>query len=243
MREPPRALLRDASLLLDFDGTLVEIAATPEAVRVPVELTQLIGRLHDALDGRVALITGRPARAVSELIGYPVHVVGSHGVEFAWADRPLEVMERPAALDEVLARMRAFAADHPGVLVEEKPLGAALHFRNAPAAEAACLDLATTLAREAGLQLQAGKMMSEARAGGGDKGSAVRRIMAEPGFAGTRPVFLGDDVTDEAGFVAAAALGGAGILVGDPRETAATHRLPDVAAVRGWLASSIEVTA
>lgn len=237
MREPPRELLRDASVLLDFDGTLVEIAATPDAVQIPGDLTDLINRLRDALDGRVAVISGRPAQDVARLIGCPIHVVGSHGLEFAWADRAVEMAARPAAMNDVLAELHRFAAGQAGVLVEQKPLGAALHFRNAPAAEAACVALVTTLARDAGLQLQGGKMMIEARVGGGDKGSAVRRIMAEPGFAGTRPVFLGDDVTDEPGFVAAAELGGAGVLVGALRETAASYRLPDVAAARAWLAT------
>jgi trehalose 6-phosphate phosphatase len=120
-------------------------------------------------------------------------------------------------------------------LVEEKPLGVALHFRTAPDGEAMCVARVTTLARDAGLYVQGGKMMNDARAGGGDKGSAVRRIMAEPGFAGTRPVFVGDDVTDEPGFAAAAALSGAGVLVGEPRSSAARYRLPSVTATRRWL--------
>lgn len=235
MDQPPLDLLRGACLLLDFDGTLVEIAARPDAVVVPRELPTLIGALQAALDGRVALVSGRPADEVRALIGRPVHVVGSHGLEFAWSDRPAEMAVRPDGLDAALAAMRDFAGRHPGALVEDKPLGAALHFRSVPALEHDAVALVTRLAEEHGLKLQAGKMMIEARVGGGDKGSAIRRLMLEPGFAGKRPLFMGDDVTDEPGFVAAQALGGAGVLVGEARDSAARHRLPDVAAVRDWL--------
>jgi trehalose 6-phosphate phosphatase len=239
LEEPPLALLQRASLLLDFDGTLVEIAARPDAVVVPRELPELILELHARLDGRVAVISGRPAREVQALLGCPAHVVGSHGLEFAWADRAVEMAERPDGLKYVLAAMHGFAASRQGVLVEDKPLGAALHFRSVPELADESIALATQLADEHGLNLQAGKMMIEVRVGGGDKGSAIRRIMLEPGFAGTHPVFLGDDVTDEAGFAVAAELGGGGVLVGDERESAAHYRLPDVARVRQWLAEAM----
>jgi trehalose 6-phosphate phosphatase len=238
--EPPTHLLQGGSLLLDFDGTLVEIAERPDAVVVSAALRDLVVALHDRLDGRVAVISGRPAREVKALLGCPVHVVGSHGLEFAWTDRAVEMAPRPEGLTHVLAAMRDFAAAQPGMLVEDKPLGAALHFRGAPQMADASIALVQRLANQHDLKLQAGKMMIEARVGGGDKGSAIRRIMLEPGFAGTRPLFLGDDVTDEPGFAVAAALGGAGMLVGDVRESAACYRLKDVTAVRSWLAQAME---
>jgi len=131
--------------------------------------------------------------------------------------------------------MRALARAWRDLLVEEKPLGAALHFRQNVAAERACIDLAEELAVEHGLTLQSGKMMIEVRANGGDKGSALRALMADQPFADTRPIFIGDDDTDEAGFSAAASLGGVGILVGSRQPTAARYRLPDVPAVLRWL--------
>jgi trehalose 6-phosphate phosphatase len=94
------------------------------------------------------------------------------------------------------------------------------------------------LAEESGLSLQLGKMVVELRPSGADKGDALHSFMAEPDFAGARPVFVGDDLTDEHGFRAAAALGGAGILVGPARETAARYRLESVAAVADWLRSA-----
>lgn len=233
---PPPDLLQGASLFLDFDGTLVEIASRPDAVRVDARLHALMRRLHDRLGGRVAVISGRPAGQIQLLFGgLALPVAGSHGMEFRWPDGRVALADRPAALIDVLDAMDDLAARTPGVLVEDKPLGAALHYREAPAAEAACLALARDLAARHALRLQPGKMMIEVRATGGDKGAALHKLMAEPERAGTRPVFMGDDETDEPGFAAAAKLGGAGILVGRPRPSAALYGLDDVEATLAWL--------
>lgn len=237
---PPIDLLReDASLFLDFDGTLVEIADTPDAVVVSAQLRAVLRKLFERLDGRLALITGRPAEQVAALLDRPaLDIVGSHGMEFRWADGRRTLAERPAGLALAGERMRTHAAGRPGVLLEEKPLGLALHFRQAPEAGPACEALAAELAQAHGLYLQPGKMMIEVRAPGGDKGEAVRALMAEPGRASTRPLFMGDDHTDEPGFAAAKALGGAGILVGPTRATAARYRLDGVPDALAWLAAA-----
>ncbi|HYD36393.1 MAG TPA: trehalose-phosphatase, partial [Allosphingosinicella sp.] len=111
----------------------------------------------------------------------------------------------------------------------------ALHYRLAPERGRAVEEFAEKLALRFGLALQRGKMVAELRPHGADKGGAVRRLMAEPPFAGARPVFVGDDLTDEYAFEAASALGGEGVLVGPPRPTAARWRLDDVARVTAWL--------
>lgn len=232
---PPFELLRNASLFLDFDGTLVEIADRPDAVRVDARLSSVMHRLHARLDGRIAVITGRPAAEVRDLLAADFVVVGSHGMEFVGRDGLRRALDRPTALEEVLQAMRELAGLHPSVLVEDKPLGAALHFRQCPSAEAECVALAAALAGKHGLRLQPGKMMVEVRAAGGDKGSAIRRLMREPEMAETRPVFMGDDHTDEPGFAVAAELGGAGVLVGEQRETAALYRLEGVEPTLAWL--------
>lgn len=243
-RLPPFDLLDGASLFLDFDGTLVELAERPDAVAVDLRLHALMQRLLDRLDGRVALISGRPADQVRTLFGETVlTVVGSHGMEYRFADGRAAEAERPAGLPAALAAMHALAATCPGVLVEDKPLGAALHFRSVPDQETACQTLAEQLAAEHGLYLQGGKMMVEVRAAGGDKGAALHKLMSEPKLASTRPLFMGDDLTDEPGFAAAEALGGAGILVGRARPSAARYRLDDVGAVLSWLEAATGQTA
>lgn len=231
---PPAKLLDGASLFLDFDGTLVEIAERPDAVAVDARLNRLVRGLATRLDGRIAIVSGRGAAEIDALFGGAGFAIGgSHGAELRHGGETMGP-GRPIALDEALARMRAFAAGTPGLIVEAKPLGAGLHFRGAPHAEDACRTFAGELAEATGLTLQQGKMVFELRAPG-DKGAAIAALMALPPFAGSRPIFLGDDLTDEPGFAAAARLGGAGVLVGPVRDTAARYRLPDVAAVLRWL--------
>ena len=233
---PPAHLLTGAALFLDFDGTLVELAATPDAVAVDARLRALMTQLAAQLDGRLAVISGRSAQAIRALFGEPPFpVAGSHGLELSWPDGRGAAPSRPAAMDAVTAAMHALAHEHAGVVVEEKPLGVALHYRQAPAAAAACHALAERLAAAHGLALQTGKMMVELRPGGADKGAALAALMADPAMAGGRPLFLGDDDTDEPAFEAAARLGGAGVLVGPARPTAARYRLENVAAVLDWL--------
>ena len=132
-----------------------------------------------------------------------------------------------------LLRRASLFLDFDGTLVEIAPEPDAVQV--GPRAEPECVRLATELASRHALHLQPGKMMIEVRAAGGDKGTAIRTLMQEPNMAGTRPVFMGDDLTDEPGFAAAAELGGAGILIGEPRETSARYRLDGVAATLAWL--------
>ena len=195
---PPVTLLRGAALFLDFDGTLVELAARPELVSVDERLASLLDRLRTKLDNRVAIISGRSVDGILAMFGpLPITIAGSHGLEVQTHDGMRSLPERPAALDRILNTMKDFAKTTPGLLVEEKPFGAALHYRGAPAMEPQAHALARTLADETALHLQTGKMMVELRVGGGDKGSALRRLMASPPMAGFTPVFLGDDDTDE----------------------------------------------
>jgi trehalose 6-phosphate phosphatase len=147
---------------------------------------------------------------------------------------------RPDRLSEVEAEMDLFAARHPGVLVERKPFSAAVHFRMAPAMKESCHQLAVDLETRTGLQLQAGSMVYELKAPWADKGTALAFLMAGSEMTGAKPVFVGDDLTDENGFVAAASLGGAGILVGAPRKSAAIYRIENVAATLAWLEAAAE---
>ena len=238
---PPPALLDGAALFLDFDGTLVDIAPRPDMVHVDAELAALMARLAEHLDGRVAIVSGRPAGEIAALFGTAAHglvIAGSHGLELRHADGRTATADRPPALDTVRDAFRAFAARDPALLVEDKPLGVALHYREAPAHGADADALAATLADEHALRLQPGKMVAEVRSPAGDKGQAIAALMREPGMVAARPLFLGDDETDEPAFRAAVAAGGHGILIGAIRPTAATHVLPDVAAARAWLAQA-----
>ena len=238
---PSAELLGGSSLFLDLDGTLLDIVDRPEDVRADESLRALLGDLAERLDGRVAVISGRSLEQIDGILGdiaADLAVSGSHGCEHRWKGvwaRPV----RPESLDRVAERARAFAQARQGVLAEEKSYGVALHYRLNPGAEPDARHLAEALAAEFGLYLQHGKMMVELRVAGGDKGQAIHRLMSRPPMKGTRPVFIGDDVTDEPGFAAARELGGHGVLVGGPRATAADYRIASPADLRDWLAGAV----
>lgn len=232
---PPLSKLERAALFLDFDGTLVALAERPQAIAVPARLPGLLDRVAEALDGRLAILTGRALDDLDRHLGAPhLAASGSHGLELRGRGRRAAVAP-PPALAETRAALARFAAAAEGLIVEDKPASVALHYRLAPEREGQALAFADALARRHGLAAQRGKMVVELRPPGADKGDALRALMAEPPFAGARPLAVGDDLTDEDGFRAAAALGGFGVLVGPGRPTAARHRLPDVAAVHAWL--------
>jgi len=233
---PPLSLLEKAALFLDFDGTLVELAEAPDAIQVPGTLSGLIERLSERLHGRVAIVSGRSLADLDRHVRCRgVAMSGSHGLELRLADGSVRQLTRPEALDSAREEIERFAAADEGLLIEEKPASVALHFRQAPKRAAAVAALMEGLSERTGFVVQHGKMVTELRPAGADKGDALAALMREPGFAGARPLFMGDDLTDEHAFEAAAALGGAGVLVGASRATAARFRLAGVPEVSAWL--------
>jgi trehalose 6-phosphate phosphatase len=233
---PPPELLDGAALFLDFDGTLVPLTDVPEAVRVDAELHDLLARTRDALHGRLAIVSGRSVATLRDTFGLGDFLLsGTHGLEFARPGEPAASPARLAAVDEAEQVFLAFIEDKPGLLVERKTLSVGLHFRRAPEWESACRALALEIAARTGLAVQPGKMLFELRPGGADKGSAVHQFMTNPLMAGSKPIFMGDDVTDEEGFLAAREQGGCGILVGPARVTLAQWHLEQVGAVRHYL--------
>lgn len=233
---PPPFLLDGAALFLDFDGTLVELAERPDAIRLAPDLHCLLDRVQHRLRGRLAIISGRSLSDLQRHLQLPgIGYSGSHGLELQLADGTRLPLSLPIGLDHVREQVHAFAAGHDGLLVEEKPAGIALHYRLAPHQADRAAAFMAALADREGWALQRGNQVVELRPEGATKGDALRAFMSENGFRSTRPVFVGDDFTDEHGFQAAAELGGAGILVGPSRETAARFRLDSVAAVADWL--------
>jgi trehalose 6-phosphate phosphatase len=233
---PPPFSPAGTALFLDFDGTLVELAEAPDLIHVPASLHDLLARLAERLEGRLAIVSGRSIADLERHLGaLRIAVSGSHGLELRLPDGRRSGGAPPEGLAQARHEIECFAATIPGLLVEEKPAGIALHYRRVPAEEGRVAAFLADLAERTGLIVQSGKMVAELRPHGTDKGDALRRLMAEPVFAGARPLFVGDDLTDEDAFAAAAALGGAGVLVGAPRPTAARWRLADVAAVARWL--------
>jgi trehalose 6-phosphate phosphatase len=240
---PPPVALAQASLFFDLDGTLIDIAEVPDAVVVPPTLAAAAAKLAAALPGRVAILSGRSLAQLDAILGpfaRSIAVAASHGAERRLPGDDAPATLPPAGLAAATGEL-AEAAERLGVLLERKTMGAALHYRRAPKREGEAGAAAEAIAARHGLVLQRGKMMVELRAPG-DKGRALLDLLETPAMAGTRPLFFGDDVTDEDGFAAAAAAGGAGVLVGAPRATAATYGLPDPDAVRRWIEEAAEQT-
>lgn len=231
-----RIALGAAALFLDLDGTLAPIMPSPDAVGPDPARRALLERAETALGGRLAVVSGRAIADLDRILGgVPGALGGLHGLERRPAGGPAQRVAAPPGFAKAAAAARAFVADRPPVLLEDKGLSLALHWRAEPALDAEVRAFAEALAASAGLVAQLGDMVVEVRAPGPTKADAVRAFMAEAPFAGATPLFVGDDLTDEHGFEAAAALGGAGILVGAPRPTRAAGRLDGPAAVLRWI--------
>jgi len=231
------------AFFLDVDGTLIDIADTPDAARVDTALLGLIARLHRVSGGAVALVSGR---AISDLEhrlgGLRLPLAGQHGLERRDAAGRLWIHAAPpaakCAIKEALAPV---LARHPGLLLEDKGLTLALHYRLAPHLAAYVHRLMNQLAGAAGagLEVQRGKRVVEVKPSGIDKGTAVAEYLTEAPFRGRRPVFIGDDLNDEHGFAEVNKLDGISIKVGKSA-SCARFRLRDVAAVRNWLGEALK---
>ncbi|HSD59805.1 MAG TPA: trehalose-phosphatase [Burkholderiales bacterium] len=234
-RLPPPAA---SAFFLDVDGTLLAIATTPASVAVDPGLPRLLARLQAAVGGALALISGRAIAALDRLFP-PLRLpaAGQHGAERrdSAGRHHVHAMD-PRGLAEAREIARAFEASHAGVLTEDKGQSLAVHFRQAPEAEAALrARLESVVAASDGeLALQPGKMVFEVKPAGRDKGTAIGEFMAEPPFRGRFPVFIGDDITDEYGFAVVNGLGGLSVKVG-PGASCARYRLTGVVEVRDWL--------
>lgn len=238
---PPTACA-DWAYFLDVDGTLIAIADTPDAVRVDAALLQLLAELRAASGGALALISGRAIFDLERhLGGLRLPLAGQHGLERRdAAGRVHAHAAPPAAKAQIGQALAAIAARHPGLLLEDKGITLALHYRLAPRLASYVQRAAAQLVRDAGagLEVQRGKRVAEIKPAGFDKGSAVLEYLAEPPFLGRTPVYIGDDLNDEHPFAAVNRLDGISIKVGRGR-SCARFRLPDVAAVRAWLSDAL----
>ncbi len=225
-----------SALFLDFDGTLVELAAQPEAVQLPPDLLPALTQLAARLSGALAIVSGRK---LADLDGFLAPLQLPTAAEHGAQQRRLPAGEvftlAKPDLREALALITALAPRHPGLRVEIKSAAIALHYRHAPELQALALQLMTEAARRTpGAELLCGKCVVELKPAGISKGSAIEAFMAAAPFAGRLPLFAGDDVTDEAGFAAVQQLGGHGIKVGEGA-TLAHYRCATPVALFQWL--------
>jgi trehalose 6-phosphate phosphatase len=226
--------LRGCAVFLDVDGTLLDLAATPDAVIVPAHLRDLLRRVAQRVEGALALISGRSLVDIDRLFGPGLAVAAEHGAVLRdAAGHVFETMAHSAALAAILEPLRVAVGLHPGCLLEEKRFGLVLHWRGAPAAARSLTERAITLtAPYAALMLQPAHAALEIRQRGPGKAAALDRFMRSAPFTGRRPLFIGDDLTDEPAIARATARGGHGLHVG--RDFAGGP-----AAVLAWLEAAL----
>lgn len=227
------------ALFLDVDGTLLDFNDDPRAVAVSPKLLALLHTLHKALDGALALVSGRELDDLDRLFDRPRWAAaGLHGLQLRRADGSFRRLAVTAEQQHVMQReTAALAARFDGVQLEDKQLAVALHCRRAPAQFAPLREAARELiARVPGYELQPGNMVIEFKPAGMDKGKALEELLASEPFSGRLPIYLGDDLTDEHALDFVRKKHGIGVLVGAPRNTHASFSLPGPAAVETWLA-------
>ncbi len=225
------------AFFLDFDGTLVELAERPDAVRLAARTRDALTRLADVTQGALAIITGREIAEI-DLFVAPLRLpaAGIHGL--TRRSMAGQNYAAPLAADFLLHAeqiLPPLVLREAGLLLERKSNAVALHYRNRPDLESVCVDVMDRLAAAyPGIHITRGKMVIEAKPAVANKGTAIVDFLSEPPFAGRRPVFAGDDVTDEDAFDAVNRLAGITIKIG-PGDTVANHRAGDTRSFLDWL--------
>lgn len=217
MAAPPE-IQPDWALFLDFDGTLVDLAPRPDLVAVPADLPAVLTGVAKKLDGAVAIVSGRALAVIDSFLApYADSAGAEHGAVIRRADRSLDEMATSGVPPEWIARLETAASAGQGLVMERKPRSVVLHYRLAPEKrdDARAVVEALPGLEASGFGVLAGHMAFEVKPRSVSKRRAVAVLMETPPFAGRRPVFIGDDVTDEDGIAMACALGGFGMRVAD----------------------------
>lgn len=240
----PRRDLHDYCLLLDVDGTLLDIAPHPDAVFVPPLLVPTLAQLHDDLGGALALVSGRTIGRLDELFSpLALPAVGVHGAELRLPHAPVQAIgdeegsaSARAALQQARAALSQRMPGWEGCVLEDKGQALAVHYRGAPRHAREIEEVLHALASgDRQLTVLAGKCVYELKAAAHTKGAGIARLRRSAPFAGRAVIYVGDDVTDESGFEYANAVGGYSIRVGASAPTAARFTVDAPAQVRGWL--------
>jgi trehalose 6-phosphate phosphatase len=243
----PRSLvphLNESAILLDIDGTLLDLAPTPREVWVPPGLSKTLNRLLMRTSGALALVSGRSLNDI-DLIFAPEQfpAVGGHGAEMRVSTDSEAVATHAPPMDkELKRRLAAIAKLSPGILLEDKGYSLALHYRLAPHAEKAIYEAVALIRADlpnAPIEVLPGKCVCEIKHSGFNKATGVRELMAHEPFKGRRPIFIGDDVTDEAVFGIMPDLDGFAFSVGRRAQGVAGH-FDEPRDVREWLARLLD---
>lgn len=236
--------LDDCAILLDIDGTLLDLAPTPREVWVPPGLAVTLNRLVERTSGALALVSGRSLNDI-DLIFAPAQfsAVGGHGAEMRLSgDHEAVATHAPPMDKELKRRLAAIAKLSPGILLEDKGYSLALHYRLAPHAEKAIHEAVSLIRADlpnAPIEILSGKCVCEIKHSGFSKATGVVELMTHTPFRGRRPIFIGDDVTDESVFAIMSDLGGLAFSVGR-RAIGVAHHFDEPRDVRAWLARLLD---
>ena len=230
------------ALFLDVDGTLLHIRDDPADVQADSTLMATLRKCSANLDGALALVSGRAISEIDRIFEPDVFpAAGAHGAELRMHDGQTVSADDIPLPQSALDALGRFVARHEGLLLEHKRGGVSLHYRRAPELETACRDLVHQVLGTLGdaYRLIAGKMVYEIAPRSHSKGEAINTLLKSRPFTGRRPVFIGDDVTDEDGFRVVNQLGGVSIRVGDIADSEARYTLATIEDVRSWLQDAI----
>src|SRR3954447_5193751 len=246
----PRSLvphLSETAILLDIDGTLLDLMPTPREVWVPPGLAKTLNRLLARTNGALALVSGHSLNDI-DLIFAPEQfpAVGGHGAEMriSW-DSEAVATHAPPMDKELKRRLATIAKLSPGILLEDKGYSLALHYRLAPHAEKAIYEAVSLIRADlpnAPIEVMPGKCVCEIKHSGFNKATGVLELMTHEPFKGRRPIFIGDDVTDESVFAIMPDLGGLAFSVGRRAKGVANH-FDEPRDVREWLARLVDEAA
>lgn len=234
------------ALFLDIDGTLIDVAPEPELISIPAELPGLLQNLDAHLGGALALNTGRQLAIVDRMLA-PLRfsAAGVHGTELRVDPHVDPISMAPslpeALVNEVTARAAALSET---IIVEDKRVGLAVHFRHAPETEATlCRQLLQIAIDWPAFELRTGRKVLEIIPRGLTKASAIQHFMSEPPFKGRLPIVVGDDVGDEPALTLARSMGGAALTVAGEHFARASATFTDTASVRAWLTQALRAPA
>jgi trehalose 6-phosphate phosphatase len=236
--------LDKCALLFDIDGTLIDLAPTPDGIFIPPDLPGCLQELWRRTSGALALVSGRMISDIDQIMApLKLPAVGGHGVEMrARADGEVQLAQVKPMDAHLKKRFTALGNFSPGILIEDKGYSVAIHYRLAPEAERYIFDSIAAIRAdlpEAPIEILNGKFVVEIKHEGFSKATAVRELMTLPPFAGRRPIFLGDDVTDETVFAIMADIDGIAYSVGRKAQGVAGH-FDSPHDVRMWLAAMIK---
>lgn len=228
------------ALFIDLDGTLIDIAPSPDEVVIAAGLPSLLARVTQQLDGAFAVLTGRPIADVDRFLAPLLPLAaGVHGAEVrsmigAAVERRAEPVEA-----HIVKAVRGVAEREPGAIVELKPASIAVHYRLAPRSEAKIEEALRRILADGldHLILCRGRKVLEIVPRHVSKGAALEAFMALPPFHGRRPIMIGDDISDLSAMDAAVRLGGRGLKVAGEQFSAAESDFSSPATVRAWLAA------